>query len=393
MIHVLRYLKGYVKIRIWGFAPERFLNLCSRRNIMLWEIQKEKDTYLLYISLSGFWSLKEIARKTKTRVVILKRYGLPFFLFKIKNRFIFLAGAFLAFLVWFLSGYFIWNIQIEGNFRITDNQIRKYLEVQGISETIPKKNINIEELEKKLREKYPEFTWVSVKIDGTDLYISIKENDLISYDAVDERCMDLWAEKDGMITSMIVKKGVAQVKPGDMVSENTLLVSGEIPVYNDDETIKKYLYTAAEADIIVKRTVCYEDKLPLSYVRKVYTGRTSDKIVCHLWGNELTLGKGNTYRYYDTTYENRSLTLWKGITLPIRFGVYHNREYYNMECRYTIKEAEDILKERYRKYVEDLVNEGGSIISETVYMDSVSGYWTYQGEIVSEEKIGIQIAR
>ena len=133
MIRVLRYLKGYVKIKIWGFAPERFLNLCSRRNIMLWEIQKEKDTYLLYISLSGFWSLREIARKTKTRVVILKRYGLPFFLSKIRERSIFLTGAFFAFLAWFLSGLFIWNIQVEGNYKITDNQIRKYLKTQGIS--------------------------------------------------------------------------------------------------------------------------------------------------------------------------------------------------------------------------------------------------------------------
>lgn len=393
MIRVLRYLKGYVKIKIWGFAPERFLNLCSRRNIMLWEIQKEKDTYLLYISLSGFWSLREIARKTKTRVVILKRYGLPFFLSKIRERSIFLTGAFFAFLAWFLSGLFIWNIQVEGNYKITDNQIRKYLKTQGISETIPKKNVNIEEIEKSLREQFQEFTWVSVKIDGTDLYISIKENDLTNYAAVEERCMDLWAEKDGMITSMIVKKGVAQVKPGDMVSENMLLVSGEIPVYNDDETIRKYLYTAAEADIFVKRTVCYEDKLPPSYIRKVYTGRTSEKVVCHLWGNELTLGKGNTYRYYDTTYENKSITLWKGITLPIRFGVYHNREYYNMECRYTLKDAENILAKRYRKYVENLENEGGSMISGNVYMDFKDGYWTYQGEIEVEEKIGIQILR
>lgn len=78
MINLLKFLRGYVRIRVWGFAPERFMNLCSSRNILLWDITKEKDVYEMCISLGGFRRLKGIARKTRTRVVILKRCGLPF---------------------------------------------------------------------------------------------------------------------------------------------------------------------------------------------------------------------------------------------------------------------------------------------------------------------------
>ena len=71
MIGILKFIRGYVQIKIWGFAPERFLNLCSNKNILLWDIRRDGDIYYMCISLSGFRQLKSIARITISRVVIL----------------------------------------------------------------------------------------------------------------------------------------------------------------------------------------------------------------------------------------------------------------------------------------------------------------------------------
>ena len=60
MIRFFRYWKGYLKIKVWGFAPERMINLCSNRNIMLWNIVKEQDYYTMYISIRGSYMLKEM---------------------------------------------------------------------------------------------------------------------------------------------------------------------------------------------------------------------------------------------------------------------------------------------------------------------------------------------
>ena len=35
MIEFIRYLKGYVLIKVWGFAPERFFNLRREKHIAL----------------------------------------------------------------------------------------------------------------------------------------------------------------------------------------------------------------------------------------------------------------------------------------------------------------------------------------------------------------------
>mgnify|MGYP000827505538 CR=1 FL=1 len=103
MTEWLKRLRGYVKIRVWGFAPQRFINLCSNKGILLWNIEKQDDVYIMCVSLESFYRLRSIARKTKVRVVISERYGLPFFVPGMLRRKAFLAGLFLAVAFWFAN--------------------------------------------------------------------------------------------------------------------------------------------------------------------------------------------------------------------------------------------------------------------------------------------------
>ena len=89
MEKLIRSLKGYLKIKVWGYSPERFMNLCSNRNILLWNIENHDTYYTMCISIAGFWRLRPVTKKTKTRVAILHRYGLPFFVPYMKKRSIF----------------------------------------------------------------------------------------------------------------------------------------------------------------------------------------------------------------------------------------------------------------------------------------------------------------
>ena len=96
MIGFFKYLKGYLCICVTGFSPERFMNLCSNRDIILWNIYKEQDAYYMCISIEGFYKLRPIVKKTGTKVAITKRCGLPFLLSGIWKRKIFLLGFILA---------------------------------------------------------------------------------------------------------------------------------------------------------------------------------------------------------------------------------------------------------------------------------------------------------
>ena len=86
MLHFIRYLKGYVCIKISGYSPERFMNLCRNNGIILWDIIPHGQEYLLKMSVSDFKRIKIFLKKTKVKAAIIQKYGLPFLCIKIKEE-------------------------------------------------------------------------------------------------------------------------------------------------------------------------------------------------------------------------------------------------------------------------------------------------------------------
>ena len=165
MLQVIRYLQGYLTIRVQGFSPERFMNLCSNHHLFLWDIVNYGDYYTMNISLKNFYRLKGLTRKTGTRVVITGRYGLPFLSVRMWKRRIFLAGLLgsLAFWIW-MSG-FIWAVEIDGNYFVTTDVFQDFLDANGVRTGVKKGQIDIETLEESIREHFDIVTWTSARID------------------------------------------------------------------------------------------------------------------------------------------------------------------------------------------------------------------------------------
>lgn len=72
LLSVIKYFKGYVYVRLSGYAPERFLNLCGSRDILIWNLKSIADGYEFCISVAGFKQLRPILKKTRTHIRIIK---------------------------------------------------------------------------------------------------------------------------------------------------------------------------------------------------------------------------------------------------------------------------------------------------------------------------------
>lgn len=400
MIDFFKYLKGYLCICVTGFSPERFMNLCSNREILLWNICKEQDTYYMCISIGGFYKLRPIVKKTGTKVAIVKRCGLPFFMSEIFKRKIFLLGfiAAIFFLVW-TSGY-IWEIEISGNFTITGDIITDYLEEKNIRVGTKKNQLDIENLEKDIRKEFYQITWTSVKLEGTKLTVEIKENDKIEFEKnykfeqnSDELPSDLVAQNDGKIVSMIVRKGVPMVSIGQEVKKGDLLVSGKIPVFSEDGTIRKYNYCEADADIMLEHSLNISETLSALYKKKNYTGREKEKHILNAFGKNIDFfGKKNPFLSYDIVYKEKKLKIMNDFYLPIKWGRYTYREYYVIEGKYTEEEAKKILKEKYKKIILTLTEKGVQIIGKDVKIERNNSEWVLRGVLQVCEKAGISVS-
>ena len=125
MIALIRYCRGYVRISVRGYAPERFMNLCANRAIVLWELNGHDGFYTMCISLSDFFKIRDIVHKTKTRVAVLEKRGLPFFLQDVRHRKMFLLGVFLCSAFLILMSQFIWAMEFDGNRMITEEERKR----------------------------------------------------------------------------------------------------------------------------------------------------------------------------------------------------------------------------------------------------------------------------
>lgn len=85
MLNVLNYTDGYLKIKIEGLFPERFVNVCIQKNISLWQLNRNKNIITANISRKNFKNIRKIAKNTRNNVKIIKKDGLIFTFKNIKK--------------------------------------------------------------------------------------------------------------------------------------------------------------------------------------------------------------------------------------------------------------------------------------------------------------------
>ncbi len=399
MIEIFKYLKGYVCIKVTGFSPERFMNLCSNREILLWNIHKEQDAYYMCLSIEGFFKLRPIVKKTGTKVAIVKRYGLPFLLTGMWKRKVFLLGFMLAAFFWIWTSGYIWAIEIKGNFIITEDVLLDYLNDNDVHIGMKKKELDIDTLEKDIRKEFDRIIWTSAKLEGTKLTVELKENEIMGTGNDDEEnsvksdtSSDLVAERDGKIVSIIVREGVPQVTAGTEVKKGDVLVAGSVPVYSEDGTVRKYNYCMADADIIIEYEVGITETVPLKYKKKSYTGREKKQYYLKLGDRQIQIKKENApFLSYDFITKEKQLQLLSNLYLPIKFGNYTYREYYIVEQKFTSEEAKKIINDKYNKILKTLEEKGVQIIGKNVKIETNDTKWVLRGVLSVESKTGTSI--
>lgn len=369
------------------------MNLCCNHDILLWDIKNCGEYYRMYISIKGYFKLKSIVKKTKTKVVIEQKCGLPFFVPKIKKRSIFGLGFLLCFAFLLLMSRYIWTIDLVGNTTITEDVFLDFLEENGIHSGMKKKDIDMEKLEHTIRETYPVVTWTSGRIDGTRLTVQIKENNYLNINAEkaedSAEGMDITADKEGIIVGMITRKGIPQVGIGDEVSEGQVLVSGQIPIYAEDTTVREYKLCKADADISLKCTYIIEERLPILYQQKEYTGNQKSRYFIQVLERQIPLGFGDSkYLKKDTFIEKNQLCILQNFYFPFYYGNVQEREYVIVEKKYQNEEAKKILGKRFQKNLESLQEKGVQILQKNVKIEKNDKEYILKADVTVVELTG-----
>lgn len=380
---------GYVRFSVTGGAPERFLNLCGKKGLRLWDVCCGREKSLVCsMELGDFWKIRPAAQKSGVRVRILERRGLPFFLQRNRSRWYFGAGLASFFMLLAVLSLFVWDIQIQGNTRCTSDSLIQCLGREGIRTGVRKGRIDCTQAEMLLRSSFPEITWASVHITGTVLTIQVREREeFVPVQPDDKTPCDLVAEESGEIRSIVVRRGEAAVAVGDRVEKGQILIRGCIPLSMRDgeEIVPRTLRAGGEVRARVVRE--YEKKLPLARTIRVPSGRTRYG-VCLGLGNSfftfLPFGRGEQW---DQSLELRQLKLFSSFFLPVYGGVIVSREMETYEKGYTQKELRIEADQANRAFLKKLEEKGVQILENNDKIEkSIFGY-RICGRVVTEEAI------
>lgn len=373
--------QNLIEVVITGEKTERFFNLCSHHGIILYDIILSEENCRFKLQAKDFFNLKPLVKKSGIKIKIIQKQGPIFWFKKQTKRKLFFTAPFLGLLLLWIASHFLWNIQIDGNYSITNDILKDFLKSQGVYYGMPLSEIPIAKLKTSLRNQYEEVTWVSIYLKGTSLQILLKENDgeIIKKEEPQNYGENLVASFDGIVESVLIRQGTLMVKKGDSVKKGDVLISGKVEIPAEDGSLQEVRYCRADGDICLTCEYPVYESLNKTYQEKVYTGREKKKImVCTNKKNYLLPFAGIPYSSYDTLtedIENRFTDFFSSLLKIKKITV---RDYHIYEKMYTTKEVSDILNKKLYKIIETLQEKGVQIIEKNVKINTTGarGYLT-----------------
>ena len=321
IIKIVRWLFGYIIFEIKGGNIEKLINISVQNNINFWNLKKHENIMLGQSNLNDYKTLNNIVKQTNSEIKLIKKCGLPFFIYKLKNKIGLLIGIIIFLLSIYIFSLYIWNISIEGNGAISSEEIINIINELGLSPGTLKNRINVPILKQLIMSKNANISWVAINIKGTSAIISIKEGinkpntilliiiavsffvfpkkgtkDLIEF--LENKTFDLrqniiskdkpcnvTAKKDGQIERLETYNGTNMVNVGDVVTKDQILISGVVENYFGSNS-----FVHADGNIIAKTRHSIKEKVEPLKIETIDTGKKTNKYRIKIFGIEIPLG-------------------------------------------------------------------------------------------------------
>jgi similar to stage IV sporulation protein len=363
LIRLWHYLKGYVIIIVSGFGAEKFVNICTKRQILIWDMERlDSNRIQMKISMRGFKSARTAARKSRCRVRIKAKKGLPWLLGRYRKRRGFLAGIIaFAILIYFMTSI-IWSIEITGNTKAETKKLVEQMNGLGIYRGVSKRFIDPKRLADTLMINNQELSWVGVEIKGTRLHISVQERTEPPKVVDADRPCHIVSARDGIILTIRAKNGLAMAKEGDTVVKGQILVSGNIEsIYPEFGTTQVH----AMGEVIARTWYEVKIEVPKKRVYRKRTGREWNQYSVYFLDLVIRLPSGkNPYTVVDTSIFDKTLVIADRFRLPLGLTIQRFHEVEEEEVPLSLDEARELARETAWQDINRKIPDGADIVDQ-----------------------------
>ena len=384
------YILGYLRISIEGYYIERFINICKKRNITIWNLKRNKNTMLFFnVRIKEFKEVCKIVKQLNCKLKIRSKKGLPFLMYKYKKRKAFAILLIIVVFIIGLSSMYVWNVDIiEENNQELPN-IRQDIEEAGIKLGTLKSKINSKEIINKIRLKRNDVAWMGIEKKGTNVIVKLVKADQKPEIVDTNEYCNIVSDKTGVITKINAQNGTANVKVGDTINKGDILINGWM-----EGKYTGIRYVHAKGEIEAKVWYTKNKKIPYILTQTRETGNQENKYSLKINNFEINfLKKYSKFEIYDTIETDSKFRIFSDFYLPISVVKTTFKEKENYTQKYTLEEAKTLgieeLQEELKKEIKDEKKIVNKNINTYEKEDGVEIYVTYEvlENIGTNEKI------
>lgn len=361
----VKLLRGSVCVRAKSAYPERMLNLCSARGIEFWDVRWIDDTALSFCVARGdLRALRRAAEGCGAEVSIERTAGTPFFFARLRRRHALFAGGILCAALLLVNSLFIWDFEVTGNETVPTETILHALREHGVHRGTFIYSFRSQDICNRVLPELKDLCWVAVNVRGCKAYVQVRERVRVPERVNESEPTNVIAAKPGLITKVRALDGEKRVLPGTSVQQGQLLIAGVVDTGGTEKPSVTTRFLAGKGEVWARTWYDLTVRVPLTYEKKVYTGKEKRSHTL-IWGeNRLKIGaKGSSICNVDCDkIKNQTQwTLFGLFALPVTWETETLLPYELEIAARSRADAEAQGKDMLETYLTALLGETGSV--------------------------------
>lgn len=300
-----------------------------------------------------------------------------------KKRYGIFFGIVIFAVLMFSLSQIIWSIEIEGNKRLSEEEVLSLLESCEVSEGMWNRKIDSDRTRILMMNRSRDIAWVSVNVSGMIARVQISETTLKDNAESTEQYANIVASKDGVITDITVECGKPMVAVGDTVKKGELLISGIIEERDGDMSLVN-----AKGTVLARTEQTVEVTKSLTEQIKEKKGEKLKKISVNLFGKSInfSVNGGLNGDNCDIITKKGSFALFGGFRLPVDYKTIYQAEV-NAYFRNITHDTARRLCEQ--EAYDALLSSGAELIARKISVENADDSVTLRLFAVCEENIGL----
>ena len=394
---MLSFLRETAEIEVTGASTALCLNRWTAADLPFWALSIQSElVFRCRIQAARLGEIRREAARAWCDVRVIRRFGLPVVLSRLRSRPVLTVGLLLAVVLAFFLQSFVWFLRVEGNERVPEEEILRALWEEGVRFGTWGPSIDSEDLKNRILNRIPALCWLAVNREGGVVTVLAAEREREETPLETEGVAHIVAARPGIIRKISVVNGFADKKPGDLVLEGDILISGIA------EWTLRIQATRAMGEVYADTLRVSELVCPVSARKKVYTGRRETCVTLvyerkrrNISGNSSIFGTS-----CDRMIKVSNWTLPGGYELPVTVETETLLEYTLEPLELPARQAETLLREESLRLTQaqmtaGQIETGSAAIQKTQDSYRCRGVWncleliskTIPAELFGEDEV------